>query len=181
MGQLNISRITSTQSIITPPQNVDGIYNDGGTFYQINDLGSVQPLNSVKQIAVTISAAEFFDLYTTPKVLVPPAGNDVTNVFLNGFIEMDLTTPFVQDSMPPLLYIFEGGTEETFIVTNFWYSSGMYRIVERHDPGTVGTQSATTYTKNNAITLTSVATYSAGTASATVYLSYAQFNDNLLF
>lgn len=39
MGQINLSRITNTASIITPPDGCDAMYNQGGTFYFLNSSG----------------------------------------------------------------------------------------------------------------------------------------------
>jgi hypothetical protein len=39
MGQINLSRITTTASIIKPPVGVDAIYNFGGTYYSLDSNG----------------------------------------------------------------------------------------------------------------------------------------------
>lgn len=40
MGQINLSRITNTASIITPPDGCDAMYNQNGTFYFLNSSGA---------------------------------------------------------------------------------------------------------------------------------------------
>jgi len=40
MGQINLSRITTTSSIITPPDGCDAMYNQNGTFYFLNSSGA---------------------------------------------------------------------------------------------------------------------------------------------
>jgi hypothetical protein len=44
MGQINLSRITTTASIITPPTGVDAIYNQGGVFYFLDSTGSTSSI-----------------------------------------------------------------------------------------------------------------------------------------
>lgn len=44
MGQINLSRITTTASIITPPSGVDAIYNQGGVFYFLDATGSTSSI-----------------------------------------------------------------------------------------------------------------------------------------
>lgn len=44
MGQINLSRITATNSIITPPTGVDAIYNQGGVFYFLDSTGSTSSI-----------------------------------------------------------------------------------------------------------------------------------------
>jgi hypothetical protein len=39
MGQINLSRITTTSSIITPPDGCDAMYNQNGVFYFLNSSG----------------------------------------------------------------------------------------------------------------------------------------------
>ena len=40
MGQINLSRITTTSSIITPPDGCDAMYNQNGVFYFLNSSGA---------------------------------------------------------------------------------------------------------------------------------------------
>lgn len=44
MGQINLSRITNTASIITPPSGVDAIYNQNGVFYFLDSTGSTSSI-----------------------------------------------------------------------------------------------------------------------------------------
>lgn len=178
MGQLNISRIQSTQSVIIPPTNVEGIYNYAGTLYQVDSSGSTQPLNSLKQIAITISNTEIQNLFTTPKVLIPGGGVDVVNQVVCGYIDLTLTTAFNPGGSSTVLEIYEGGAEETFFNPAIQATqSGKFRFIEKHDPTVTN---AATMTFNNDITLTTGTTFSTGSASATIYLTYTQFNQSLL-
>jgi len=176
MGQLNIGRITDPTQIVIPPTGVDGFYNENGTLYEIDSTGKTQPLG-VKQIAVTISNTELFDLAVTPKVLVPAAGADVVNQVISGYIVFDIVTPFSPTPLP-ILEIYEGGVEETFFNSGLIAGvSGRWRFIEKHDPTSA---TASTMALNNNITLSAGSTFSAGTGSATVYLTYTQFNESTL-
>jgi hypothetical protein len=178
MGQINISRIASSQSIIIPPFGVDGLYNDSGILYQIDNVGSIQPLGAVKQIAVTMSNSDIQNLLTTPKLLIPGGGNGVVTQVISGYINLNLTSAFTPGGSSVVLELYEGGNEETFFNNCIQATqSGRFRFIEKHDPLV---QNITTYTTNNDITLTIGTTFSTGSASAVVYLSYTQYNENLL-
>lgn len=179
MGQINISRITSSQSIILPPQGVDGIYNDGGDFYVINSNNDLFPLGgNIKQIAVTVSHAEVLDLYNTKKVLIPAPGNGRVTQVVNAYVH--------------LTYLGGGGYSGNTIL-NIYQSSQNYSLVTdmlaatasgrfAFYPSAVGLGAAipTLETSGTVSLSTSGGNPTGGSASLTIYLTYQEWNENIL-
>lgn len=179
MGQINITRIADSSEIIIPPADVDGIYNDGGEFYIINSSNEISALGGgIRQIAVTVSHAEILDLYNTKKVLIPAGGNGTVNQIINAYA----------------LYTYLGGGGYSGnTILNIYQSSVNYSLQAdmlaatasgryMFYQGGVGLGAAIpTLEVTGTVSLSTLTgNPTGGSASLTIYLTYQQWNENIL-
>jgi UDP-N-acetylmuramate-alanine ligase len=177
MGQINISKIIDNDDIIVPPNGVLGIFNDEGVLQTVNSVGEITPLSGgLRQASVEISAAEVADLENTSKVLVPAAGTGVVNVFIDGYIKV---IPISGTLSVANAEIRAGGNTIVAETTAFGGSvERRFKFVDINSG--VAANDDYSYITNNEITLVSSGPLTGGSASAIVYFTWTQYNENLL-
>lgn len=179
MGQINIARISDISEVIIPPADVDGIYNDGGEFYIINSSNEISALGGgIKQIAVTVSHAEVLDLYNTKKVLIPAGGNGIVNQIVNAYVLYNYLGGGGY-STNTTLAIYQSSQNYTLQADMLAATaSGRYMFYQ----GGVGLGAAIpTLEVSGTVSLSTVSgNPTGGSASLTIYLTYQQWNENIL-